>query len=79
MKKYKGLIIVSSIVILLPMLLGLILWNRLPDTMVTHWGAEGAVDGAMGKAFASTLPSPAPWRGILPKGEGLGTETSSLQ
>lgn len=55
MKKYKGLIIVSSIVILLPMLVGLILWNRLPDTMVTHWGAEGAVDGAMGKAFAVFL------------------------
>ncbi|MBO5347124.1 MAG: SdpI family protein [Lachnospiraceae bacterium] len=55
MKKYKGLIIVSSIVVLLPMLLGLILWNRLPDTMVTHWGAEGAADGAMGKAFAVFL------------------------
>lgn len=55
MKKYKGLIIVSSIVVLLPMLLGLILWNRLPDTMVTHWGAEGAADGAMGKAFTVFL------------------------
>lgn len=55
MKKYKGLIIVSSIVILLPMLLGVILWNRLPDTMVTHWGAEGTVNGAMGKAFAVFL------------------------
>lgn len=55
MKKYKGLIIVSSIVILLPMLLGVILWNRLPDTMVTHWGAEGTPDGAMGKALAVFL------------------------
>jgi uncharacterized membrane protein len=52
MKKYKGLIIVSSIVILLPMLLGVILWNRLPDTMVTHWGVEGTADGVMRKAFA---------------------------
>lgn len=55
MKKYKGLIIVSSIVILLPMLLGVILWNSLPETMVTHWGAEGTADGAMGKAFAVFL------------------------
>lgn len=55
MKKYKGLIVVSSIVILLPMLLGVILWNRLPDTMITHWGAEGTADGAMGKAFAVFL------------------------
>ena len=55
MKKYKGLVIASSIVILLPMLVGVILWNRLPDTMVTHWGAEGTADGAMGKAFAVFL------------------------
>ena len=55
MKKYKGLIIASSIVVLLPMLLGVILWNRLPDTMITHWGAEGTADGAMGKAFAVFL------------------------
>ncbi len=55
MKKYKGQIIVSSIVVLLPMLLGVILWNRLPDTMVTHWGAEGTADGAMGKVFAVFL------------------------
>ena len=55
MKKYKGLVITSSIVILLPMLVGVILWNRLPDTMVTHWGAEGTADGAMGKAFAVFL------------------------
>ena len=40
MKKYKGQIVISSIVILLPILVGLILWNRLPDTMVTHWGGK---------------------------------------
>lgn len=55
MKKYKGQIIISSIVILLPMLLGVILWNRLPETMITHWGASGTPDGAMGKAFAVFL------------------------
>lgn len=55
MKKYKGLVIASSIVILLPMLVGVIMWNRLPDTMVTHWGAEGTADGAMGKALAVFL------------------------
>ncbi len=55
MKKYKGQIIISSIVILLPMLLGVILWNQLPDTMVTHWGGHGTPDGAMGKALAVFL------------------------
>ncbi len=55
MKKYKGQIIISSIVILLPMLLGVILWNQLPDTMITHWGGHGTPDGAMGKALAVFL------------------------
>ena len=55
MKKYKGQIIISSIVVLLPMLLGVILWNRLPDTMITHWGGNGTPDGAMGKALAVFL------------------------
>ena len=55
MKKYKGQIVISSIVILLPVLVGVILWNRLPDTMVTHWGVNGKPDGTMGKAFAVFL------------------------
>ena len=55
MKKYKGQIIISSIVILLPMLLGVILWNQLPDTMITHWGGHGTPDGAMDKALAVFL------------------------
>ncbi len=51
-KNYKKHLIISSIVILLPMLAGLILWNRLPATMTTHWGADGYADGWSGKAFA---------------------------
>ena len=37
---------------LLPMVVGLILWNRLPDTMLTHWGADGTADGTGSKALA---------------------------
>ncbi|MBR5313559.1 MAG: SdpI family protein [Clostridia bacterium] len=51
-KAYKKHIILSSIVILLPVLAGLILWDRLPATMTTHWGADGSVDGWSSKAFA---------------------------
>lgn len=51
-KAYKKHIILSSIVILLPVLAGLVLWNRLPDTMTTHWGADGYADGLSSKAFA---------------------------
>ena len=51
-KKYKKQLILSSIVILLPIVFGLIMWNQLPDTMTTHWGADGQADGFSGKAFA---------------------------
>ncbi len=50
-KNYRKYLILSSIVILLPILAGLILWNRLPATMTTHWGADGYADGWSGKAF----------------------------
>lgn len=40
MKENKFKVILSSAVILLPILFGLILWNQLPDTMATHWGAD---------------------------------------
>ena len=56
-KKYKKQLIISSIVILLPILVGLILWNRLPDTIATHWGFSGEADGWSTKAFAIfTIP-----------------------
>ncbi len=51
LKKYKKEIMISSILILLPILAGLLLWNRFPSEMPSHWGAEGSVDGFMNKAF----------------------------
>ena len=44
-RKNKRLLIITSLVPLLPMLVGLILWNRLPERMATHWGINGQVDG----------------------------------
>jgi uncharacterized membrane protein len=52
MKRYKKTLLLSSAVILLPTLVGLILWNRLPSQMPTHWGFDGTVDGWSGKVFA---------------------------
>lgn len=52
LRKYWRRALVSSAVILLPMAAGLVLWNRLPDSMVVHWGADGAADGAGPKALA---------------------------
>jgi len=52
LKKNKTKIILSSVVILLPMLFGLAMWSRLPEPMPTHWGYDGDVDGYSSKAFA---------------------------
>ncbi len=51
-KEHKKKIIFSSLAILAPILVGLLFWHRLPDTMATHWGADGNVDGWSSKAFA---------------------------
>ena len=45
MKKYKKTLIITSILILVPMLVGLILWNRLPDTIATHFGSDNEPNG----------------------------------
>lgn len=50
-KNHKRKAIISSAVILLPMLFGLVFWNRLPATMVSHWGADGVADGTASKGF----------------------------
>ena len=51
-KRNKLKLIFSSILIFLPSVVGLLLWNRLPESMTTHWGADGNADGFSGKAFA---------------------------
>ena len=43
-KNWKTLIL-TSIIILLPIVAGLILWNRLPEQIPMHWGPTGEVDG----------------------------------
>ena len=51
-KNNKGTLIVTTLVMLIPMLVGLILWNQLPDPMPSHWDINGEVDGWSSKAFA---------------------------
>lgn len=45
LKKNKGLMILTSVIILLPMVVGILLWDRLPEKMAIHWGANGQPDG----------------------------------
>ena len=51
-KKNWKVLTLTTIVMLLPALAGLILWNQLPEKMPTHWNAAGEVDGWSSKAFA---------------------------
>ena len=41
-KQYKKELIVSTLLALLPIAAGLLLWNRLPGQLATHWGMHGA-------------------------------------
>ena len=51
-KENKKTLFITCAVILLPIIAGLLLWNRLPDRIPTHWGMGGEVDGWSGKGFA---------------------------
>ena len=51
-RQNKWRIFLSSVVILLPALYGILMWNHLPDVMATHWGADGNADASTGKALA---------------------------
>lgn len=44
--------ILTTIVILLPILVGIVLWNKLPETVATHWGFGGVANGFSSKLFA---------------------------
>ena len=49
-KRKFGVLIFTSIVILLPMLAGLAFWNQLPETIPFHWNLAGEVDYQAPKA-----------------------------
>lgn len=43
--KNKNLLILTSLLTLLPIPVGLILWNRFPETLAIHFGITGEADG----------------------------------
>ena len=45
MKTNKKTLILTSIVILLPILIGILLWNKLPDSMAIHFNFDNEADG----------------------------------
>ena len=44
-KKNLPKLIITSLVTLIPIIIGLILWERLPEQVPVHWDINGAVDG----------------------------------
>ena len=52
LKENKWRIILSTLVTLIPMLAGVILWSALPDELPIHWGPTGEIDGWASKGFA---------------------------
>ncbi len=52
LKKNRWQLLISSIMILLPCIVGIVFWNELPEQIATHWGITGEADGWSGRAFA---------------------------
>lgn len=44
-KNNKWTLIITTLVMLLPMVVGLLLWQQLPEQIPSHWGIHGEVDG----------------------------------
>ncbi len=45
MKINKKLLVITTIIILIPVLVGILLWEQLPETMATHWGTQNEPNG----------------------------------
>lgn len=52
LRENKRTLIVTSIVTILPILAGVLFWNRLPDLMATHFGIDNEANGFSSKPFA---------------------------
>ncbi|MGM9647483.1 MAG: SdpI family protein [Eubacteriales bacterium] len=52
LKENKWKLILTSLLMLLPTLAGLILWDKLPDRIPIHFGADGKADGWSSRLFA---------------------------
>ena len=51
-REHRMLLVLTSAIILLQMLVGVLLWDRLPDPMATHFNFHNEPDGWSSKAFA---------------------------
>lgn len=52
MKFSKVLLLITSILVLLPILVGALTWDTLPEQIATHWGADGMANDWSSRAIA---------------------------
>ncbi|MBD5135675.1 MAG: DUF1648 domain-containing protein [Lachnospiraceae bacterium] len=52
LKQYKLKILITSFITLVPMFVGCILWNKLPDTIATHFDSDNVPNGWSSKPVA---------------------------
>ncbi len=52
LKRHMKTMIITSIITVLPILVGVLLWNRLPDVMATHFDSSNKANGFESKFFA---------------------------
>lgn len=55
LNKHKWTLVITSVIILLPIVVGLLLWDKLPEQVPFHWGINGEVDGWATKTQAVFL------------------------
>lgn len=51
LKQNKRNLLITTLLILIPAAVGLILWNRLPQKLPIHWNVRGEVDGYGSRGF----------------------------
>ena len=51
-KKNKATLIITSLVTLIPIVIGLLLWDKLPEKVPFHWDINGNVDKFVGRGVA---------------------------
>ena len=44
-RQNKKMILFTSVITLLPIFIGMFLWNQLPDSIATHFGVNNQPDG----------------------------------
>ena len=55
LKQHKWILILTTVIILLPIFAGVLLWDELPEQVPYHWGINGEVDGWATKTQAVIL------------------------